>query len=146
MPFKMDSENTTKLILLVEDDNDHAFLFDYALKSLKINYKLDHVTDGEEALHYLYRSGKYTGFLQKPYPDVIILDLKLPKINGFELLDIILENEKIRDIPVVVVSSSTYDKDWDTITTKNIKGFLIKPIYADILDKLLTEIGFCHVI
>lgn len=100
-----------RVILLVEDDPDDAELAVRALKKLSATKAVVVVRDGVEALDYIFGTGDYQGRDPEIQPAVILLDLKLPKIDGFEILRRLKTDERTRAIPVVVLTSSNEEKD-----------------------------------
>ena len=98
-------------ILLVEDTEEHAILMMRALEHGKLKPRLFWVTDGKAALDFLYNRGDYADREANPKPDIILLDLKLPKVHGLEILKQIKGEERLRDIPVVVLTASDEPKD-----------------------------------
>lgn len=112
-------------ILLVEDNPGDAELTLEALSDNKVRNNVHVVEDGEEALDYLFKRGKYTNV---PTPDLILLDLNLPKKNGQEVLKIIKEDNVLHDIPVVVLTSSTADKDRVRSYGLNANAYVVKPV------------------
>src|SRR5665647_2728073 len=98
-------------ILLVEDNPSDAELTIRALRKNKIINTLLHLHNGEEALEYIFAAGKYTGRNIDEIPKIILLDLKMPKIDGLEVLKKIKSDERTKIIPVVLLTSSKEDKD-----------------------------------
>ena len=98
-------------ILLVEDTEEHAVLIKRALEYGKLRPRLFWITDGKAALDFLYNQGYYADREINPKPDLILLDLKLPKVSGLEILEQIKDEKKLRDIPVVVLTASDEAKD-----------------------------------
>jgi two-component system response regulator len=98
-------------ILLVEDTEEHAVLMKRALEKGKLRPRLFWITDGKAALDFLYNLGDYADTEANPKPDLILLDLKLPKVSGLEILEQIKGEERLRDIPVVVLTASDEGKD-----------------------------------
>ncbi len=90
-------------VLLVEDNRGDVILVKEAMEEIGLTHRVDVVADGVEAMEFLRRSGKYA---QAPRPDLILLDLKLPRKNGREALEEILLDPTLRDIPVIILSSS----------------------------------------
>ena len=97
------------VILLVEDEETDAYLVKWALEENRIQVDLHHVSDGYEALDYLRRLGPC--FLDAPRPDLILLDLNMPRMAGLECLAAIEQDTALRDIPVVVLSTSYTEND-----------------------------------
>ena len=98
-------------ILLVEDTEEHAVLMRRALERGKLKPRLFWITDGKAALDFLHNRGVYADGEANPRPDLILLDLKLPKVSGLEVLKHIKGEEKLREIPVVVLTVSDEGKD-----------------------------------
>jgi len=98
-------------ILLVEDTEEHAVLMRRALENGKLKPRIFWITDGKAALDFLYNLGDYVDREANPKPDLILLDLKLPKVNGLEILEQVKGEERLRDIPVVVLTASDEGKD-----------------------------------
>ena len=101
---KLEGEALT--ILLVEDNVDHADLIVRSLEDHRVANKIHHVNDGEKALDYLFRRGNYEEPAKSPRPHVVLLDLRLPKIDGLEVLREIKTSEELLKIPVVVLTTS----------------------------------------
>lgn len=115
-------------VLLVEDNPGDVRLITEALKDAKIHVHITAVYDGEEALALLRREGDYS---TAALPDLILLDLNLPRMNGHEVLAAIKEDEVLRRIPVVVVTSSRADRDIATSYDLHANCFVTKPVDLD---------------
>jgi CheY-like chemotaxis protein len=111
--------------LLVEDDDDHAAIVERTLKRNRVANTLDRVADGVEALEYVRRQGDYA---ERPRPDVILLDLKLPKVDGHEVLAGIKEDEDLLTIPVVILTTSDAETDRAKAYKHHANSYLVKPI------------------
>jgi len=98
-------------ILLVEDTEEHAVLMKRALERGKLKPRLHWIMDGKAALDFLNNRGLYADRETYPRPDLILLDLKLPKISGLEVLESVKGNEKLKEIPVVILTASDEKKD-----------------------------------
>ena len=112
-------------ILLVEDNPGDARLTQEALKDSKLNNKLYIVEDGVEALTFLKNEGK---FADAPRPDIILLDLNLPRMSGRELLEIIKADEVLKTIPVVVLTTSDDERDIVTSYSLHANCYITKPV------------------
>jgi two-component system, response regulator len=128
-------------ILLVEDNPRDAELTIRALKKKHLANNLYHVEDGVDALDFLFARGKYADRNQEDSPKVILLDLKLPRINGLEVLSIIKSDERTRSIPVVVVTSSAEDPDVNTAYQLGANSYVIKPVQFDSFIEAMTKVG-----
>jgi CheY-like chemotaxis protein len=123
--------------LLVEDDDDHAELIQMTLAESRIGNTFDRVSDGEEALAYLRREGAYTDKLR---PDVVLLDLKLPKVDGHEVLAQIKSDESLRGIPVVVLTTSHSEADKAKAYYNHANSYLVKPVDFDRFQQMVKDL------
>ena len=128
-------------ILLVEDNQNEAELTFHALKKIKLLLKMVHLDNGEEALDYIFATGKYEGRNIMDFPRVILLDLNMPKVNGIEVLRRIKGDERTRIIPVVILTTSSEQRDVMTCYDLGANSYIIKPVEYDNFVKSLTGIG-----
>lgn len=128
------------MILLVEDDPDDAELIAYAFEKAGIAGPLVTVGDGDAAFGYLMGSGAYADRAAHPLPGLILLDLKLPKRSGFEVLAHVRETEATRRTPVVVLTSSNQDGDIRRAYDLGANSYLVKPIGRDALLALVRTL------
>lgn len=131
----------TKLILLVEDNENDELLMQRALKKNHILNRVIVVRDGVEALDYLFSKGEYEGKVAERLPDLILLDLKLPKINGLDVLKQMRTNKRTRYIPVVVLTSSTEEQDIISSYDFGANGFVQKPIDFNEFVEVANHLG-----
>ena len=117
-----------KIILHVEDDSDEAFLIRRALGKTNSGYAIHHVVDGENAINYLDGVAPYDNRDEHPLPDVILLDLKLPGKDGFEVLTWVRTQAKFQHIPIVALTSSDRPEDLQRAKTLGITAYLNKSI------------------
>ena len=117
-----------KTILLVEDNQDDVALTLRAFGKHKIKNNVIVVEDGEEALDYLFCKGKYKERNPDDFPSVVLLDLKLPKINGFEVLKAIRENESTKYLPVTILTSSKEEQDILNGYSLGANSYIRKPV------------------
>jgi two-component system response regulator len=118
-------------ILLVEDDEEDILLTRRALKKANLWNTVQVARNGQEALDYLYHQDKFSSQNEYPAPGLILLDLSLPGIDGREVLEKISSDPERRQIPVVIVSTSDYEKDIDFGRAHGVKNYVIKPIRPD---------------
>jgi two-component system response regulator len=128
-------------ILLVEDNPRDAELTIRALKKHKFSNQLVHVQDGAEALDFLFGRGDYAGRNIEQRPRVILLDLKLPKVSGLEVLRAIKSDEHLCNLPVVVVTSSTEDPDIKTAYQLGANSYVVKPVEFDVFMDAMSHLG-----
>ena len=129
-------------ILLVEDDPAHAEIVRRNFESFRIANRLMHVEDGEEALDYLYRRGKFRDRRHSPRPGVILLDLRLPKVDGLEVLEIVKSDPDLRRIPVVILTTSAAEIDKIRAYDSHVNSYLVKPVdHAQFLS-LMESLGY----
>lgn len=124
-------------ILLVEDDPDDAHLTREALKDGKVRNTLHHVKDGVEAMEFLRREGRYA---QSPRPDLVLLDLNLPRKSGYEVLAEVKADAALRPIPIVVLTTSETDEDVLKTYGLNANCYITKPVDLDQFFKVVQSI------
>jgi two-component system, chemotaxis family, response regulator Rcp1 len=129
-------------ILLVEDSLTSARLTIGALRKGQVQHRLTWLTDGDEALEFVYPRGKYG---RAPRPDLILLDLGLPKKDGREVLKEIKSDDELRDIPVVVLTASTDEEDIAISEQLQVESYMTKPVDLDKFLQLVRELSrFWH--
>ncbi len=129
-------------ILLVEDNPTDAELCIRALKKSNLANKLVWVKDGAEALDFLFATGAYSGRQVASGPKVILLDLRLPKVDGMEVLRRVKNDERTRTIPVVVLTSSREDRDIVESYQLGVNSYISKPVGFDEFVRTVSELGF----
>jgi len=121
------------MILLVEDNEDDVFLMERALEKASIERPMHVAQDGRQALEYLQAVGQYADRNSFPIPSLIFLDLKLPFVQGFQVLEWINQQPSLKKIPVVILTSSSEQSDRDKAEALGARSFLVKPPTADML-------------
>jgi two-component system, response regulator len=129
-------------ILLVEDNPRDLELTLRALRKNHLANSITTVTDGEAALDFLFARGKYAGRHIEDGPRVVFLDLKLPKVDGIEVLRQVKTDERTKTIPIVVVTSSAEERDRIESYQLGVNSYVVKPIEFDSFVKTITELGF----
>ncbi len=114
-------------ILMAEDDQDDRFLTKKAIERNKISNPFVTVADGGELIDYLYRRGKYSELDMDPFPCFILLDLKMPRLDGREALRIIKKDEKLKRIPVVIMSGTKSPEDIHACYDEGANSYIVKP-------------------
>ena len=128
-------------ILLVEDNPQDAELTTRALKKNNLANRLITVEDGAEALDFIFCRGKYATRNNSQSPKVVLLDLKLPKVSGLEVLRALKQDERTRSIPVVVVTSSREDPDIKTAYSLGANSYVVKPVDFDAFAESVSSLG-----
>ena len=131
-----------KIILLVEDNPDDQELTIQALKNNNIINEVIVANDGVEALDYLFGTGRFEGRDKTILPSLILLDIKLPKINGLEVLQEIRKNEITKIIPVVILTSSKEEQDLITSYNLGANSFVQKPVDFNQFNHAIKQLGF----
>lgn len=131
----------TMEILLVEDNPNDTELEMRAFRKHNLANKVFAVKDGAEALDYLFGEGAYKGRNINEHPKVILLDLKLPKVHGLEVLQKIKSDARTKTIPVVILTSSKEDRDLQEGYKLGANSYIIKPIEFDKFVQVAAELG-----
>ncbi|SRR5258706_5033352 len=134
-------ENTEPEILLVEDNMNDAELAIRALRKNNIANNIVHVKDGAIALDFIFGTGQYQGRNIDIQPKVILLDLKMPKVNGIEVLEKIKSNELTRKIPVVMLTSSKEHPDVEKAYLLGANSYIVKPVDFENFRKTVNDLG-----
>src|SRR6476620_1780736 len=129
------------VILLAEDSEDDLFLMRRAFQKAGVKNRVCEVRDGGEAVQYLEGQGNYSNRHDYPLPCVIITDLKMPKLNGFELLRWLQDRPEFHRVPKLVLSSSDEDRDRHQAASLGACGYFVKPGAVDDLVKLVVSIN-----
>lgn len=134
-------DNSKYTILLVEDDPNDIFLIKRAFEKAKILNPIYVVEDGEEAILYLEGKDKYADRKNYPFPLLILLDLKLPKKSGFEVLEWIKAKQKLKRVPVVVLTSSDESPDINKAYDLGANSYLVKSVSFESLFNMVKTLG-----
>jgi CheY-like chemotaxis protein len=135
----MQSESIT--VLLVEDEPAHAEIVRRNFAAIKIANALKHVSDGQAALDYLYRNNEFKDPASSPRPGLVLLDLRLPKIDGLQVLKTIKSEPGLKNIPVVVLSTSAAEADVAMAYANNANSYLVKPVDFTKFGELMESLG-----
>ena len=134
-------ENNEVEILLVEDNPHDAELTIRALRRNNLSNNIIHLSDGALALEFIFGTGQYKGRDISKKPKVILLDLKMPKVNGIEVLKKLKENELTKSVPVVVLTSSKEDPDVEQCYQLGVNSYIVKPVDFEAFQKIVSELG-----
>ena len=137
----MSDLNSGVEILLVEDNPHDADLAQRALRKRNIYNKITHLKDGQEALDWLFGKGEFEGRNVNHHPKVVLLDLKMPKVDGLEVLRRIRADERTRRIPVVVLTSSREEQDVVKSYDLGVNSYIVKPVDFDNFSSAVAEVG-----
>jgi two-component system response regulator len=133
-------------ILLVEDRNEDAELATIGLKKHNLINKIDRVNDGEEALEYIFATGRYSHRSIEHQPKLILLDLNMPKVDGIEVLRRIRSDQRVKHVPVVVLTTSKEDQDILNAYDLNVNAYIVKPIGFDDFAEAMKTMGLFWVL
>ncbi len=129
-------------ILLVEDSPQDAELTLHALRKRNLANRLIHVKDGQEALDWLFGEGVYAGRDTDRQPKIVLLDLKMPRVDGLEVLRAIRANERTRLLPVVVMTSSHEQNDIIESYELGVNSYIVKPLEFDAFSAIVADLGY----
>ncbi len=134
--------NESVLVMLIEDNLDHAELVMRTLADHQVANQIRHFSEGLSALDYLYRRGEYSDPAKSPRPNLILLDLRLPRIDGLEILKEIKSTDELRSIPVVVLTTSEAERDIARAYLNHANSYLVKPVGFEEFNQLMEDMGF----
>ncbi len=131
------------LILLVEDNPAHAELVKRSLEEQRIGYQITHLSDGEQAVEYLFQRGDFADKQKHPRPHIILLDLRLPRLDGLDVLRQIktADEEALRRIPVVVLTTSEAEQDLTQAYNRHVNSYVVKPLNFEGFTALMDDLG-----
>ncbi|MDO9034677.1 MAG: response regulator [Methanoregula sp.] len=129
-------------ILLVEDNDAHAELVIRGMRDQQVANKIHLVSDGEKALDYLFMRGAYADPKQNPRPNLVLLDLRLPRVDGLEVLRTIKTTPALLRIPVVILTSSDAESDIAKSFDYHANSYVVKPLDFKTFTKLMKDLGF----
>lgn len=129
-------------ILFIEDDPAHAEITMRNFKKNRIANNVIHLSDGQQALDYLFHENEYADPENSPRPDLILMDLRLPKVDGLEILERIKSVECLRRIPTVILTTSAAENDISKAYDYNVNSYLVKPLDFKMFADLMETFGF----
>ena len=129
-------------VLLVEDNASDQELTLRALKKKNLCNRIHVVSDGAEALDFLFGKGEYSDRTLADIPKVVLLDIKLPKVNGIEVLKQIKENKDLKSLPVVMLTSSKEGPDVQECYRLGANSYIVKPVDFDKFTQAVVDLGF----
>ena len=134
-------QNQPLLVLLVEDNPDHAELVIRNLAEHPVPNQVIHLTHGQAALDYLLRREDYANAALSPRPHIILLDLRLPRVDGLQVLQVIKTSESLRQIPVIILTTSDTEQDSTRAYNSYANSYLVKPLGYEQFRKLIQDLG-----
>jgi CheY-like chemotaxis protein len=129
-------------ILFIEDDPAHAEITLRNFKKSRIINKITHLSDGQQALDYLFHQGEYADPESSPKPHLILMDLRLPKVDGLEVLEKIRASEELHCIPTIILTTSEAEVDITKAYDFNVNSYLVKPLDLGKFSEMLSTFGF----
>jgi len=135
-------KDTSIIVLLIEDDIAHAEITIRNFMKKQMDNRIIHVTDGQQALDYLLRKGKFVNPEISPRPHLILLDLRLPKVDGLEVLRKIKSTEELRSIPIIILTTSEAEVDVVKAYSLNVNSYLVKPLDLEKFSNMIESFGF----
>jgi CheY-like chemotaxis protein len=130
----------TRTILIAEDDENDVFLLQRAFVQARSQAALQFVPNGEEAIAYLKGEDKYADRQNFPFPSLLLLDLKMPRKNGLEVLEVVRKDLKLKKLTVVIFTSSNQERDIDLALDLGANSYLVKPAKPEALASLLHRV------
>ena len=132
--------------LMVEDNIDHAELMMDAFHEFNIKNQIEHVLDGEQAIAYLKNQSPFEDKLKYTRPDIVFLDIRMPRQGGIETLRMIKADEKLCNIPVVMISTSSTTPEIDECYKNGASGYVSKPLNFEDFSKKMKELNYYWVL
>lgn len=139
-------ENKTVEILLVEDNDQDAELAVRALKKSNVANDIVRLKNGEEALDFIFGEGEFEHRSIKNQPKVVLLDLKMPKVDGLEVLKAVRSKEETKNLPIVILTSSKEEQDVIRSYKLGVNSYIVKPVEFASFTKAISEIGMYWVL
>jgi CheY-like chemotaxis protein len=135
-----DRDMTTKVLLVAEDDENDVLILERALRRAAARFRLVHVPDGEQAVDYISGRGVYSDRARHPVPDLVLLDLRMPRMDGFEVLRWRRGSDTMQRLPVIVFSTSALERDVHQAYSLGANSYVVKPMGTDALEDLLRAL------
>ena len=130
-----------RLMLMAEDDDNDVFFVERALRQAQITHPVRRVRNGEEAIAYLRGDGQYRDRDQFPLPQFLLLDLKMPRKNGFEVIEWVRQQPGLKRLPIVVLTSSREDPDVNRAYELGANTYLVKPVKFENLVEMVKALN-----
>jgi CheY-like chemotaxis protein len=137
---QLENNNLDLTILVGEDNEDDVFLLKHALKKAQFANPVQFVADGEEVMAYLQGEGKFADRAQHPFPGLLLLDIKMPRLDGLEALALIRNDPRYKRLVVIVLTSSNREQDINRAFDLQVNSYLVKPARPEELLGVLEQI------
>jgi CheY-like chemotaxis protein len=128
-------------ILLVEDDDGHARLLEKNLRRGGVVNHLARVADGREAVDYVSRKGRYQDAVRYPFPGVVLLDVRMPRLDGFEVLAYLKRDPELMKIPVIMLTSTDNQNEINRAYEMGANGYVVKPVSVESFIDRVVKLG-----
>lgn len=128
-----------KYIIIAEDNQDHADLIMLSLKNSGLEHEVVHLSDGKEVLDFLNAENEYSDRIKDNLPDLLLLDVRMPKLDGLEILTKLRSDNNFNSIPIVMMTSSENSKDINDAYSNGANSYIIKPVEFSELNDLLRK-------
>ena len=130
------------VLLLIEDNEAHAEMVKRSFEQHRVSNIIMHVDNGQAGLDYLFRQGEYNDEVKYPAPHCVLLDLRLPKVDGLEVLRRIKSEKSLKIMPVVILTTSAAEKDVAKAYEYQANSYVVKPMDFDKFESLMDEMGY----
>ena len=134
------SEKKQNIILLIEDNPDHSELLSRSLERHPMVDRIVHLSNGDEAINYLFTRRQLAAASSPPLPDLILVDLRLPKVDGLEVIRRIKTDDALQTIPVVVLTSSSAQRDIDIALEYHANSYIVKPVTFHEITRMVEDL------
>lgn len=138
--WRLDKINLDLAILVGEDNADDVFLLKHALKKTKLENPVRFVSDGEEVMAYLEGEGRFADRAHHPFPGLLLLDIKMPRMDGLETLAMIRNDPRFRRLVVIILTSSNREQDINRAFDLQANSYLVKPAKPEMMPVILEQI------
>ena len=129
------------LILHAEDEPAHAEMVSRALEQLQVAIRVEHTEDGQQTLDYLYQRGRYADHAEAALPDLILLDLRMPRVDGLDVLKTIKTDPLLMGIPVIALTTSAAQRDLTAAYAHHVNSYLVKPVKFNQFKTMMDSLG-----
>jgi CheY-like chemotaxis protein len=136
----LEKNNLDLTILVAEDNANDVFLLKHALKKAQLENPVRFVADGEEVLAYLQGEGRYSDRAQHPFPDLLLMDIKMPRLDGFETLALIRNDPRYQRLVVIILTTSNREQDINRAFDLRANSYLVKPAGVEALTGIVEQI------